>query len=225
MPTTTTRSRKAKTKVDRNAAAAEALKNAAPFLSNSQQPAPQATAQVAPLAPNSKTVSTDLNSGLPVVSPQEFAQRFEQLSGQERAAKLAQKRATVDFEYSKAQGIQAKAQVQDAKNLVTLEGVNLETQHLAAAQVQTQIAAAKVEAVNIDLQGERSMLPLAQDAWAIRAEKSSIDNAGERALLEPRREHWAAKLELAQAGLDQLRQQVHIKLTELQQPLDIEQID
>ncbi|NEP16878.1 MAG: hypothetical protein F6J97_08220 [Leptolyngbya sp. SIO4C1] len=183
-----------------------------------------AAGPLAPVAASDTAVSVDLHPGLPSISPQEFTAQFEAHAGQTRAAQLMQARAKTDKEYAVAQGLALEARVQQAKNQVTAEGINLQGQKLALAQTQSELESVRVQAAQIDVAGEQALLPLRQEGWAIKSAEMQIDNEGNRALLEPRRQHHALKLELAQTELQKIAQQVELKRAELFQPLPIQQL-
>ena len=182
---------------------------------------PVATPTAAPIsAPvsvpqSSIPVSDQLHPGLQPITADEFVQRFEALSGQERSAKLMQKRGDVDIAYAQAQGKAIQSQVEHAKNLVTAEGINTQTARLAYAQTQTQLEQVKVQSLQIDVAGQSALLPHQQQAWDIKEQEMVIDNQGAANLLEPRRQHWSLKLQLAQTELQRLQQTVQIKQSEM----------
>lgn len=202
----------AKTKVSRSKAA--------------ETPAPVATpAPIAPVQPqmvsqSSIPMSSQLHPGLQPVSAEEFVQRFEALSGQERDAKLMQKRGDVDIAYAVAQGKFIQAQVENAKNLVTTEKINTQTAKLAQQQAYTALEQVKAQGIQIDVAGEQSLLPHRQQAWDIKGQEMVIDNQGAAAMLEPRKQHWSLKLQMAQVELQRLQQAVQMKMSEVNAPID-----
>lgn len=183
-------------------------------------PAPMAPVQQQAIAQSNIPMTSQLHPGLQPVSAEEFVQRFEALSGQERDAKLMQKRGDVDIAYAVAQGKFIQAQVENAKNLVTVEKINTETARLAQQQAQTALEQIKAQAVQIDVAGESALLPHRQQAWDIKAQEMAIDNQGAQNLLEPRRQHWSLKLQLAQVELNRIQQQVQMKMAEVNAPID-----
>lgn len=213
MPTTATKTtkRKASTKVNRNAPASKPVA-AAP--DTSPAPVPQIQSNI--------PLSSQLHPGLQVVSAQDFVGRFEALSGQERDAQLMQKRGDVDKAYAIAQGKALEAQVENAKNLVTVEKINTQTAKLSQQQAQTALEGVKAQAIQIDVAGETSLLPLKQQAWDIRAQELAIDNEGAANLLAPRKQHWSLKLQAAQVELDRLQQQVQMRMAEVNAPIEAE---
>lgn len=202
----------AKTKVSR------AKKTEVP--SPATTPAPMAPVQQQPVAASNIPLSSQLHPGLQPVSANEFVQRFEALSGQERDAQLMQKRGDVDKAYAIAQGKALEAQVENAKNLVTVEKINTQTAKLAQQQAQSALEGVKAEAIQIDVAGEQSLLPIKQQAWDIKGQEMAIDNEGAANLLEPRRQHWSLKLQAAQVELDRLQQSVQMRIAEVNAPID-----
>lgn len=215
MPTSTeakkTTKRRASTKVNRNGPASKPV-----------AAAPDTSPAAVPAISSSIPLSSQLHPGLQVVSAEEFVGRFEALSGQERDAQLMQKRADVDRQYAIAQGKALEVQVENAKNLVTVEKINTQTAKLARQQAQTSLEQVKAQAVQIDVAGETALLPLKRQAWEIREQELAIDNQGAAAMLAPRKQHWAVKLQLAQTELSRLQQQVAIKMAEVEAPIQAE---
>ena len=187
-------------------------------------PAVQSPAPAAPVQ-SSLQLSSQLHPGLTPMSADQYVQQFEALSGQERDAQLMAKRADVDKAYAVAQGKAIQVQVENAKNLVTAEAINLQTAKLSYAQTQTQLEQVKVQSVQIDVAGEQALLPHKQQAWDIRSQEMAIDNQGATSLLEPRQQHWNVKLQLAQTELARLQQQVQLKLTEVNAPIEIKALN
>ena len=190
-------------------------------------PAAAPPAPVAAPAPvqSSLQISSQLHPGLTPVSADQYVQQFEALSGQERDAQLMAKRADVDKAYAVAQGKAIQAQVENAKNLVTAEAINLQTAKLSYAQTQTQLEQVRVQSAQIDVAGEQALLPHKQQAWDIKSQEMAIDNQGATNLLEPRQQHWNVKLQLAQTELARLQQQVQLKLTEVNAPIEIKALN
>jgi len=213
MPTTATKStrRKASTKVNRNAPASKPV-----------AAAPDTSPTAVPVISLNIPLSSQLHPSLQAVSAQEYVQRFEALSGQERDAQLMQKRADVDKAYAIAQGNAIEGQVETAKNLITVEKINTQTAKLAQQQAQTSLEQIKAQSIQIDVAGETALLPLKRQAWEIREQELAIDNQGIAAMLAPRKQHWAVKLQLAQTELDRLQQQVAIKMAEVAAPIEAE---
>lgn len=215
MPTSTTTKkttkRRATTKINRNAPASKPVA-AAPDTS----PAP------VPAIKSSIPLSSQLHPSLQVVSAEEYVSRFEALSGQERDAQLMQKRADVDRAYAIAQGKSLEVQVENAKNLVTVEKINTQTAKLAQQQAQTSLEEVKVQSIQIDVAGETALLPLKRQSWEIKEQELAIDNQGVAAMLGPRKQHWAIKLQLAETELNRLQQQVALKIAEVEAPLEAE---
>lgn len=203
--------RTSKTKVSRTKAASKPVA-AAP--DTSPAPIPQIQSNI--------PLSSQLHPGLQVVSANEFVQRFEALSGQERDAQLAQKRGDVDRAYAVAQGKSLEAQVENAKNLVTVEKINTQTAKLAQQQGLTALEGVKADAIQIDVAGERSLLPLKQQAWNIKAQELAIDNEGAANLLPARKQHWSLKLQAVQVELDRLNQNIQMKAAEVNAPIEAE---
>ena len=167
-------------------------------------------ATTAPTLPDMGNIhlSSALRPGLAQVSAEDFTQRMEALAGQERDAKLAEQGAKVDLAVANAQGVALKAQVANARNLVTIEGINTETANLAIAQLKT-------EAAQIAADGQAALLPLERQKWSLKAQELSIDNEGQQRLIPVRREFWQAKFDTAQIELKRLQQVAAAKAAEL----------
>ena len=215
MPTSTetkkTTKRRASTKINRNGPASKPV-----------AAAPDTSPAAVPTISSSIPLSSQLHPGLQVVSAEEFVGRFEALSGQERDAQLMQKWADVDRQYAIAQGKALEVQVENAKNLVTVEKINTQIARLAQQQAQTSLEQVKAQGLQIDVAGETALLPLKRQAWEIREQELAIDNQGAAAMLAPRKQHWAVKLQLAQTALSRLQQQVAIKMAEVEAPIQAE---
>lgn len=167
-----------------------------------------------------------VRSGVPIVSEQEYNQRFEAIQGQMRATKLAQENAKLDREQLVIEELNLGTQLQATKNLIAGEKVVAETIKLNQWQTRTELERVKLQGIQIDVNGERALLQPKQELQDIRLQGAQIDVDGSRALLEPQREKWALQLEAAELKLQEMRGSIQRQRAALgNSPLSIEQLD
>lgn len=167
-----------------------------------------------------------VRSGVPIVSEQEYNQRFEAIQGQMRATKLAQENAKLDREQLVIEELNLGTQLQATKNLIAGEKVVAETLKLNQWQTRTELERVKLQGIQIDVNGERALLQPKQELQDIRLQGTQIDVEGSRALLQPQREKWALQLEAAELKLQEMRGQIQRQRAALgNAPLSIEQLD
>lgn len=167
-----------------------------------------------------------VRSGVPIVSEQEYNQRFEAIQGQMRGTKLAQENAKLDREQLVIEELNLGTQLQATKNLIAGEKVVAETIKLNQWQARSELEKVKLQGIQIDVNGERALLQPKQELQDIRLQGAEIDVTGSRALLEPQREKWALQLEAAELKLQEMRGQLQRQRAALgNAPLSIEQLD
>ena len=193
-----------------------------------KEPAPSTPVVAEPV--NEVTAPSGANygvrAGVPVVSEQEYNQRFEAIQGQMRATKLAQENAKLDREQLVIEELNLGTQLQATRNLIAGEKVVAETIKLNQWQARTELERVKLHGLQIDVNGEQALLQPKQELQDIRLEGAQIDVAGSRALLEPQREKWALQLEAAELKLQEMRGNIQRQRAALgNSPLPIEQLD
>lgn len=167
-----------------------------------------------------------VRTGVPVISEQDYNQQFEAIQGQMRATKLAQENAKLDREQLVIEELNLGTQLQATKNLIAGEKVVAETIKLNQWQARTELEKTKLQGIQIDVNGERSLLQPKQELQDIRLQGAQIDVNGSRALLEPQRQKWALQLEAAELKLQEMRGQIQRQRAALgNDPLSIEQLN
>ncbi|WP_346293787.1 hypothetical protein [Sphaerothrix gracilis] len=136
------------------------------------------------------------SSPVPSISEVEYTQRLEKIQGQIRAVKIVQQNLTLSNELQVAEGISVQGQLSAAKNAVLYEKLNTQTVKLQQAQTTTQIEQAKLEGLNITLQGEQATLPLQQQTWDLRLEGLQVDIEHARRMLAEKRELLPKQIEV-----------------------------
>lgn len=226
--------------------AQEALTNAEQFLADSPGPKrkrtaktkvsktaktkanPVVNAEVVPTA-SATTGGYGVRSTVPSITESDYTQRFEAIQGQLRAEKIKQENLKLDREEQVSVGLQNEVQLQATKNLIIGEKAVTESVKLNQQQSRTELERVKLQAIDLDVTGERSLLEPKQELNQIRLQGAQIDVQGSRALLEPQRQKWALQLEAAELKLVEMRGQIQRQRAALgagsPSPLSIEQID
>ena len=226
--------------------AQDALSSAEQFLSDNPTPKRKRTATTkvskTPTASASPVVNAEampsasaatggygVRSTTPSISEGDYTQRFEAIQGQLRAEKIKQQNLKLDLEEQLSAGLHNEVQLQATKNLISGEKIVTESIKLNQQQSRTELERVKLQAIDLDVAGERSLLQPKQELNQIRLQGAQIDVAGSRALLEPQRQKWALQLESAELKLQEMRGQIQRQRAALGagniSPLSIEQID
>ena len=231
--------------------AQEALSSAQAFLADSPPPKRKRTAKtkvakVAKTTPNNNSIVTGevvapsvgassnggaygVRSTIPVTSEQDYTRRFAAIQGQLRSVKIQQENLKLDKEIAVSGGLQNEVTLQETKNLIIGEKVVTESVKLNQQQSRTELERVKLQGIQLDVTGERSLLQPKQELNQIRLQGVQIDVEGSRALLEPQREKWALQFEMAELKLMEMRGQIQRQRAALGagslNPLSVEQID
>ncbi|MEO1390958.1 MAG: hypothetical protein AAFV85_26805 [Cyanobacteria bacterium J06634_6] len=150
--------------------------------------------------------------------PQTMAQALVAIQQQQNTVLVSQANKKLDKAVAVDQGIGLQVQLQQEKNATIHESVATQAMKTQQQSAKTAIEGVKLSGLQIDLEGESALLQPRQEAWEIKGLEAAIDNDGARALLEPRQEHWSLKAELAQVGLQKLRNQIQQEMSELYAP-------
>ena len=170
-----------------------------------------------------------VRSTVPVTTEQDYTQRFAAIQGQLRSEKIRQENLKLDKEIAVSGGLQNEVELQNTKNLIVGEKAVTESVKLNQQQSRTELEWVKLQGINIDVAGERSLLQPKEELNQIRLEGAHIDVEGSRRLLEPQREKWALQFEMAELKLMEMRGQIQRQRAALGagslSPLSVEQID
>lgn len=138
----------------------------------------------------------EVRSGIPQTSDEDRETKLKAIREQNNSIKIAQENHKLDKEIEVSKGLAIETQIQAAKNLITSEQLNTEAVNLKIAttktniqseklngmsvklqieEVKTSILQTQLESTNIDLNGEKSLLPLKQETWNIKLENLQLD--------------------------------------------------
>jgi DNA-binding FrmR family transcriptional regulator len=182
MPTTNTK-RKATTRVPKSTSTARTTqtpRSAAAFKAQDYMPGDLFSA----------------SSAAPSLSEVEYTQRLEKIQGQIRAVKIVQKNLSLVNELHIAEGIGIQGQISAAKNAVLGEKLNTQTVKLEQARTQTDIERARLQGLQIALDGENRSLPLQQESWDLKLEGLQVDIEHARRMLSEKREMLPQTIEV-----------------------------
>ncbi|MGB7086597.1 MAG: hypothetical protein WBD47_13660 [Phormidesmis sp.] len=164
-------------------------------------------------------INAQVRGDIGQTDPQTMAQSLVAIQEQQNTVLISQANKKLDKQVAVDQGLGIEVELEQEKNATKAESVSTQAMKTQQQQTKTSIEGVKLNGLQIDLQGEASLLPHREEGWSIKAEEMAIDNEGARNLLQPRREHWAAKLQLAQVGLQKLNIQIQQAQSELYAPM------